>query len=253
MASEQRALDSTWQTAPTLWPRCFSEVSHIHHLLVLLKAVGRRYDLARNSSVTWVWAVTSQPAAHPYMEPCPIRTIKRTQAVGNTASTAARSGAADRSIVLLWGPVTPLTSWKWTCELTPVQTAGDKINYWAPFPTGETEKHMLSLKGYAYTMIFVRIHLQRRLCSHVNQINCLNQIVWKTKSGEKTFSWNSYTRAACRAENSGLIINEVISQMDHILFFTILASNCYKIILAVCALSPFANKPNSLSARLLHI
>lgn len=58
-----------------------SEVSHIHDLLLLLKAVGRRNDLARNSSVTWVCAVTSQPAAHPYMEPCPIRTIKCKRAV----------------------------------------------------------------------------------------------------------------------------------------------------------------------------
>lgn len=88
--------------------------------------------------------------------------------------------------------------------------------------------------------------LQRR--SHGNQINCLSQTIWKPESGEKTFSWNSCARAACRAEYSGLIIlNEVISQMDHIWVFTILASNCYKIILAVVALSPFTKKPNSVS------
>ena len=66
---------------------------------------------------------------------------------------------------------------------------------------------------------------------------------------KKTFFWHSYARAACRPEASGLIIlNEVILQMDHILVFTIMASNCYKIILAVGALSPFTEKTNSLSA-----
>lgn len=61
---------------PHLPAALLSEVSHIHRSFVLLKAEERRNDLARNSSVTWVCAVTSQPAAQPYMEPCPILTIK---------------------------------------------------------------------------------------------------------------------------------------------------------------------------------
>lgn len=119
-----------------------SEVSHIRHLLVLLQAVGTRTDLARNSSVTWARAVTGQPAAHPYMEPCPIRTIKCKQAVGNIHNSVEQRGRVARPFVSEARHT--LRQLKRTCELTPVQTSGlrhtqrnfrtDNRNPWAPLP-----------------------------------------------------------------------------------------------------------------------
>lgn len=58
-------------------------------------------------------ALTSQPAAHPYMEPCPIRTIKCKPGV--TLSTQQRGAVQS----FLREARHTLHQLKWTCELTP--------------------------------------------------------------------------------------------------------------------------------------
>lgn len=112
-------------------------MSHIHHLLLLLKAAGRRNGLARNSRVTCVWAATSQPAAHPYMEPCPVRTITRKRAEGVSAQRqtpvydAPARHSSVRVVTLFTAPWerTMRIEWKRTRELTPVQTVSTETNF----------------------------------------------------------------------------------------------------------------------------